>query len=195
MNKMKSENIFPTVEQLNHELRRERYKERYKKTLWSTIYILIVVAAIAVLISSIICPVMQITGESMTPTLNENEIVVLVKVKTLRPGDLVGFSWNNKTLIKRVIATPGDWVVIDKDGTVFVNEVALQENYVEERSLGECDLTFPFQVPESCYFVLGDHRATSVDSRSSVIGSVNENQIFGKGWFRVFPLNNIGFVQ
>ena len=192
---MKSENIFPTVEQLNHELRRERYKERYKKTLWSTIYILIVVAAIAVLISSIICPVMQITGESMTPTLNENEIVVLVKVKTLRPGDLVGFSWNNKTLIKRVIATPGDWVVIDKDGTVFVNEVALQENYVEERSLGECDLTFPFQVPESCYFVLGDHRATSVDSRSSVIGSVNENQIFGKVWFRVFPLNNIGFVQ
>ncbi len=172
-----------------------RRRTVYLKALRGTIYALVIVAALAVLVSSFIFPVMQISGESMNPTLIDGEIIVLLKGNTLGTGDLLSFTWNNRTLIKRIIAGPGDWVVIKENGDVFVNEVKLDEPYVKDPGLGECDITFPFQVPEDSFFVMGDKRTTSIDSRSTYIGCVHKDQIVGKVWFRVYPLKRIGLVD
>lgn len=185
---------LPTMEQIEKERQRLRHKKAYLRTLSSTVGILAVVAAIAVLVSSLFLPVMQISGESMEPTLKDGEIIVLYKTEDFETGDLCSFSWNNRTLIKRVIAGPGDWVKIDLDGTVHVNQRTLDEPYISEKSLGECDLMFPYQVPDNQYFVLGDHRETSIDSRSTVIGSVSKEQIIGKVLFRIWPFREIGLI-
>jgi signal peptidase I len=186
---------LPTMEQVDRERQRIRRRKAYFQSLTSTVGVLAVVAALAVLISSLFLPVMQISGDSMEPTLKDGEIIVLVKTEHFETGDLCSFSWNNKTLIKRVIAGPGDWVEIDSDGTVYVNQAALNEPYITEKSLGECDLDFPYQVPDNHYFALGDHRTTSIDSRSTVIGSVNKDQIIGKVMFRIWPLNAMGLIS
>ena len=186
---------LPTMEQVDRERQRIRRRKAYFQSLTSTVGVLAVVAALAVLISSLFLPVMQISGDSMEPTLKDGEIIVLVKTEHFETGDLCSFSWNNKTLIKRVIAGPGNWVEIDSDGTVYVNQAALNEPYITEKSLGECDLDFPYQVPDNHYFVLGDHRTTSIDSRSTVIGSVNKDQIIGKVMFRIWPLNAMGLIS
>lgn len=186
---------LPTMEQVERERRRIKHKEAYLRALSSTVGVLAVVAALAVLISSLLLPVMQISGDSMEPTLKDGEIIVLVKTDRFETGDLCSFSWNNRTLIKRIIGGPGDWIEIDEYGTVFVNQVPLEEPYITEKSLGECDIKFPYQVPDNHYFALGDHRATSIDSRSTVIGSVNKDQIIGKVMFRIWPLNEIGFIK
>jgi signal peptidase I len=183
-----------SVWQLEKELKRERYKSRYRRTVRSTVFALITVAAAAVLIATLWLPVLQIYGSSMAPTLNRGEVVVSVKGNNVKQGDIIAFYYNNKILVKRVIAGPGDWVNIDADGTVYVNDEPLQEDYLKEKSLGECDITLPYQVPESRYFVMGDHRSTSVDSRSSSIGCVSEEQIVGKLAFRVWPLGSVGNV-
>lgn len=174
------------------ELNRERYKHRYGRVLRSTIYTLIVVAAFAVLVATLWMPVLQIYGSSMSPTLEEGQIVVSVKGSEFKQGDLVAFYIGNKLLVKRVIAGPADMVVIESDGTTFVNEEKLDEPYLSEKAFGECDLEFPYQVPDSRYFLMGDHRATSVDSRSSVVGCVAEEQIVGKIVFCVWPLSDFG---
>lgn len=191
----KRQAALPTIDEITVERRRIRHQRAYYKALRSTVGILIVVAALAVLIASLFLPVMQISGDSMVPTLNNGEIVVLVKTEKFETGELCSFSWNNRTLIKRIIAGPGDWVEIEDDGTVHVNEVVLEEPYVSEKSLGECDITFPYQVPDSHYFVLGDHRATSIDSRSTVIGTVEKEQIIGKVVIRVWPLRSAGLIK
>lgn len=186
---------LPTIDEVTVERRRIRHQRAYYRTLSSTIGILIVVAALAVLIASLFLPVMQISGDSMVPTLNNGEIVVLVKTAKFKTGELCSFSWNNRTLIKRIIAGPGDWVEIAEDGTVQVNGATLEEPYVSEKSLGECDISFPYQVPDNHYFALGDHRATSIDSRSTVIGSVEKEQIIGKVVLRVWPLRSAGSIK
>ena len=154
----------------------------------STCYTLVVVAAIAALLATLFLPVLQVSGDSMNPTLQDRDVLVLVKTDHLKTGDLCGFYWQNKLLLKRIIALPGDVVALDEDGVVTVNGETLDEPYVDELALGECDIKFPYQVPENRYFVLGDHRATSIDSRSSVIGCVEKGQILGKVFLRVWPL-------
>ena len=176
------------------ELKRARYKKRYAKVLRSTLYTLIVVAALAVLVATLWTPVLQIYGSSMTPTLEEGQFVVSIKGLDFQQGDLVSFYIGNKLLVKRVIASPGDWVNILEDGTVFVNDQKLEEPYVDQLHFGQCDIELPYQVPESCYFLMGDHRESSVDSRSSSVGCVSKDQIVGKIVFCVWPMSEFGSV-
>ena len=188
-------NDFPSTELIQEELKREKYKVRYQKLLKSTLHALVIVAAIAVLVATLLMPVLQISGTSMEPTLNNKDIVVLVKSTKLDRGDLCGFSYSNKILIKRVIGLPGDVVDISHDGTVFVNGQALEEPYITEKGRGECDIELPYLVPEEKYFLMGDHRNTSIDSRSTVIGCVSEEQIVGKLIVRVWPLGDLSFLN
>ena len=183
------------MDALQKELNRERYKRRFRKLLKSTVNALIVVAAVAALVATLILPVLQIAGTSMEPNLNDGDIVLLVKKKNLQTGDLCAFYYSNKILIKRVIATPGDYIWIESDGTVFLNGNPLDEPYISEKALGECDVEFPCQVPENCYFVMGDKRETSIDSRSSVIGCIPEDQIVGKIFCKFWPLSEFAFID
>lgn len=184
-------NSRPTLEQLRGELERVRYRRRYRSVLRSTIYTLIVVAAIAVLVATIWMPVLRIYGTSMTPTLHEGDIVVSLKDSNFQKGDLIAFYFGNKILVKRCIAGPGQWVDIKEDGSVYVDGQLLEEPYLTEKAFGICDLTLPYQVPDNRYFCMGDHRATSADSRSSSIGCVAEEQIVGKIFFLVWPLHSM----
>ena len=142
---------IPTVEQLESELQRENYKNRYGKMLVNTIYTLITVAAVAVLVATLLMPVLRIYGMSMSPGLTEGNIVVSVKTSDFKQGDIISFYYNNKILVKRVIAFPGDWVNIDKDGNIFVNEDMLNEPYITDKAIGECDIDLPYQVPDGKY--------------------------------------------
>lgn len=179
----------------NKKLERERYRRRYGQLLRSTIGILVVVAAAAVLMAVLVMPVLRIYGKSMSPTLNEGEIVISVKGTEFEQGDLVCFYYENKLLVKRFIAGPGQWVDIDKAGNVQVDGELLEEPYLTEKSLGECDIEFPYQVPDGRIFVLGDHRSVSVDSRSTSVGCVAEEQIVGRIVFRIWPLTGFGIVR
>ena len=194
---MKNKKIVcpPTTEQLEGELKRVRYKSRYRSVLRSTIYSLITVAAIAVLITTLWFPVLRVYGNSMTPTLQNGEIIFTVKVSEFEPGDIIAFYYNNKILIKRVIARSGEWVNMDADGNVYVNETLLDEPYLDEKTFGDCNIELPYQVPEGRVFVMGDHRSTSVDSRNSAVGCVAQEQIVGKILFRVWPLEKFGWVK
>ena len=194
---MKNKKIVcpPTTEQLEGELKRVRYKSRYRSVLRSTIYSLITVAAIAVLIATLWLPVLQVYGNSMTPALQNGEIIFTVKVSEFEPGDIISFYYNNKILIKRVIARSGEWVNMDADGNVYVNETLLDEPYLDEKAFGDCNIELPYQVPEGRVFVMGDHRSTSVDSRNSAVGCVAQEQIVGKILFRVWPLAKFGRVK
>ena len=185
----------PTTEQLERELKRVRYKSRYRSVLRSTIYSLITVAAITVLITTLWFPVLRVYGNSMTPTLQNGEIIFTVKMSEFEPGDIISFYYNNKILIKRVIARSGEWVNMDADGNVYVNETLLDEPYLDEKAFGDCNIELPYQVPEGRVFVMGDHRSTSVDSRNSAVGCVAQEQIVGKILFRVWPLEKFGWVK
>lgn len=182
----------PAIGQIEAELKREKYKRRYHRVLRSTVYTLIVVAAVSVLVATLWLPVLQIYGSSMAPLLKDGDIVVSLKSGDFVQGDILVFYYNNKILVKRVIAMAGDWVDIDGDGTVYVNGEELEEPYLEEKALGDCDIELPYQVPDGRLFVLGDHRSVSADSRSSAVGCVAEEQIVGRLVFRVWPLDQIG---
>lgn len=185
----------PTTQQLETELNRVRYKNRYSSVLRSTIYSLITVAAVAILVATLWMPVLQTYGSSMAPTLQDGEI--LVSVKNVQPdrGDIVAFYYNNKILVKRIIATAGQWVDIDESGNVYVDDQLLEEPYLSEKALGECDLELPYQVPDGRLFVMGDHRLTSIDSRHTSVGCIGEEQIVGVIIFRVWPFNVFGSVD
>ena len=185
----------PTAEQLDRELKRVKYRRSFAVAIRGTIFTLVTVAAIAVLVAVLLLPVLQIYGTSMSPTLTDGNIVVSVKGTDMNTGDVVAFYYNNKILIKRVIAHAGDWVDITENGVVYVNNVMLEEPYVSELALGECDIELPYQVPESRIFVMGDHRSVSVDSRNTAVGCVAEEQIVGKIVFRVWPLAEFGEVK
>ena len=185
---------MPSLSQLEGELHREKHRVSYRKALRSTMYTLLAVAAAAVLVSTLWLPVLKIYGSSMTPTLEEGQIVVAPKGSRFTEGDIVAFYYNNKILVKRVIAGPGDWVHIRDDGTVKVNDVVLQEPYLKEKALGECNINLPYQVPDNRYFVMGDHRATSIDSRNTAVGCVSEEQIVGKISFCLWPFDRLGGV-
>ena len=184
---------LPTKQQVETERKRYRRQKAYNKALSGTIYVLTIVAAVAVLIATLVLPVLQIEGTSMEPTLVNGDIVLLTKTTSFNRGELCGFSWNNKLLIKRVIGIPGDWIEIDTDGTVYLNGEKLDEPYAQQLSVGECDLEFPFQVPQEEYFVLGDMRESSIDSRNTLIGCVKKDQIVGKVFFRIWPFKEIRF--
>ena len=186
------ETSLPTAEQLDMERRRLRYKRRYNRTLRSTVAILIVVAALAVLAATLWMPVLRVYGSSMAPTLHNGEILVSVKTKDFSSGDIIAFYHGNKLLIKRYIAGPSDYVNVDEDGNVSVNGTLLDEPYLAEKAYGEADIEFPYQVPDQRYFVMGDNRSVSIDSRSSIVGCIAGDQLVGKVVFRVWPLSAFG---
>lgn len=182
----------PDLASLKEELNRVKYKRRYGYVIRSTIYTLVVVAACAVLVATIWLPVLQIYGTSMYPTLDEGDIVVSVKGVDFDAGELVCFYLGNKILVKRFIAGPGQWVDIDESGNVYVDSILLEEPYITEKALGDCNIELPYQVPENRIFVLGDNRELSVDSRNTAVGCVSEEQIVGKIVFRVWPFDKFG---
>ncbi len=183
------------MEELTQELERVKYRKRFNKVFRSTIYSLIIVASISVLVATLWMPVLQIFGSSMSPTLQEGEVVIALKSKDYEHGDIIAFYYNNKVLVKRVIAGPGDWVEIDEDGNVAVNNIPLQEDYVMDKARGDCDIQMPYQVPDSRFFVMGDHRTVSLDSRKAVMGCVAEEQIVGKLQLRIWPLSKIQLIR
>ena len=194
MKKKEQKLEIPSIAQLEVELNREKYRWRFRRVLRSTIYALITVAAAAVLVATLWMPVLQIGGNSMAPTLTDGEIVVSWKGSGFETGDIIAFYHDNKILVKRVIAGPGDWVDIDESGTVYVNEEELYEPYLVEKALGDCDIALPYQVPESKIFVMGDHRSVSLDSRNTVLGCVAYDQTVGRLLFRVWPHQAAGLI-
>ena len=168
----------PTTDQIRTELERVRYRRSFANTLRSTIFILIVVSASAVLIAVLLLPVLRIYGHSMNDTLDEGDVVVSIKGSSFKTGDIIAFYYNNKLLVKRVIGQPGDWVDIDEAGNVYVNQVMLEEPYLNSKAFGETNIELPYQVPESRIFVLGDNREYSVDSRT--YGCVDKADTHGR---------------
>lgn len=192
---MKNKDLtLPTHQQLEDELKRTKYRKRYRRVLRSTIYTLITVAAVAVLVATLLLPVLQVYGSSMSPTLTDRDIVLTLKTSKFETGDVIAFYYNNKILIKRVIAHAGDWVDITPEGDVYVNGELLDEPYLDVKAYGDCNIEFPYQVPESRVFVMGDHRSISVDSRNTAVGCVAEEQIVGKLIFRVWPMEGFGEI-
>ncbi|WP_300769098.1 signal peptidase I [uncultured Acetatifactor sp.] len=186
---------IPTVQELEEELAKARYRSRYGKVLRNTAFSLLVVAAAAVLIAVLLLPVLKIDGTSMTQTLQDGDIVVALSNSSFKTGDVIAFYYNNRILIKRVIASAGDWVDIDGDGNVYVNGESLEEPYIAEKALGKCDIELPCQVPDGKCFVMGDHRATSVDSRSSAVGCISDSGVVGRIVFRIWPLDGLGLIN
>ena len=184
----------PSLTEIQSERKRIRRGTYYRQALRGTVSVLLVVAAVAVLITTLFLPILQISGDSMSPTLEHNEIVVLLKTKKFERGDLIGFYHQGKILLKRVIAVSEDEVAIDADGNVYVNGELLEEPYVTDKRLGDCDLEFPYKVPGTSYFVLGDRRSNSVDSRNTVVGAISKDDIIGKVFIKVWPIPKFGFV-
>lgn len=183
------------IKELRQELRRVKYNSKFAATLYNTVGTLIVVAALAILVANLWLPVLQVTGTSMSPTLEEGQVLVASKGSSFKTGDVVAFYYNNKILVKRVIAMPGDWVNISDDGTVYVNDIAIDEPYLKEKALGDCNIELPYQVPESKIFVMGDNRSVSLDSRNTAIGCISEEQVVGKVSFGLWPLSKFGSID
>ena len=186
---------IPPLEELEAELKRIKYNKRYGSVLRSTVYALIIVAAVAILIAVLVFPVLRIHGSSMTPNLYDGNLVVCLKNSKYEVGDSIAFYYNNKILVKRVIARSGEWVDIDENGYVYVNGEKIEEPYVQDHALGECDIELPYQIPDERVFVMGDHRSVSVDSRSTSVGCVSDEQIVGRLLFRVWPFKSIGLIK
>ena len=177
---------IPTTEELEKELQREKYKTKYNKLLKNTLYILLIISSLSLLVATFLLPILEIYGSSMKPTLNNGDIVVSIKKSKFKTGDIIAFYYNNKILVKRIVATSSQWVNIDESGNVYVDDNLLDESYIKEKSFGETDISFPYQVPENTYFVLGDSRDNSIDSRNSLIGTIKKEDIIGKILFKIW---------
>lgn len=195
MKKDKAGRTLPDLGQLEAELEREEYKKKYISTFRSTVAFLTVTAAVVVLIAFLLFPIFRIYGSSMSPTINAGEIVVSIKDGRFECGDIVVLSYNNKLLVKRVIAAPGEWVDIDAEGNVYVNGEKIDEPYLQEKAFGDCNISLPYQVPDGRFFVMGDNRATSQDSRSTAVGCIAEEQIVGKALLRIWPFSEFGVIK
>lgn len=195
MKKQKTKTTPPSLSELEAELEREVYKGKYKRTLRSTISVLIVTASIVVLMAFLIFPVFRIYGSSMSPTIKEGDIVMSVKGSKFECGDVIVLSYNNKLLVKRVIAGPGQWFNLDQDGNVFVDGELIDEPYLIDKAYGDCNISLPYQIPDGRYFVMGDNRSTSQDSRNSVVGCIAEEQIVGKALLRLWPFSEVGLIN
>lgn len=183
------------IKELRQELRRVKYNNKFAATLFNTIGTLVVVAAAAILVANLWLPILQVTGTSMSPTLQEGQVLMASKGHDFKTGDVIAFYYNNKILVKRVIAMPGDWVNISEDGTVYVNDIAIDEPYLKEKALGDCNIELPYQVPESKIFVMGDNRSVSLDSRNTAIGCISEEQVVGRITFAIWPLSKISKID
>ena len=190
-----TEHDLPATEELREAFERVSYMDRLRKSIVSTTNTLIVVAAVAILVAMLFLPVLRIYGQSMNATLWSGDLVISLKGSSFETGDVIAFYYNNNILVKRVIATSGQWVDIDLDGTVYVDQKQIDEPYLEEKAYGEPNIDFPYQVPEERIFVLGDNRDVSVDSRSTSVGCVTPEQIVGRVTFRIWPLDRIGPVN
>ena len=184
---------FPELEDIQNEMRRSKSQSKYHQALKSTAGTIVVVAAIAVLVASIFLPVLRVTGSSMQPSFAPGNVLVAVKTRDYIPGDVCSFYYNNKLIIKRVVATGGDVLEIDGDGRVSVNGLVLDESYVQHYDLGMCDIEFPYRVPDEQLFVMGDNRASSVDSRVQAFGCISKEELMGKIVVRVWPIQNFAF--
>lgn len=185
----------PSLEQVKRERERLRHKKEFHRTLRHVLGVLLVAAAVSVLLATVFFPILRVSGVSMEPTLENGQIIVLEKSGKFKTGDLIGFYYQNKILLKRVIGCAGDYIDIDADGNVYVNDEKLDEPYLKDKALGECDITFPYQVPDGKIFVMGDHRSKSIDSRSKLVGCVSDEQVVGRVVLRVWPLKSIGFLK
>ena len=195
MSRQKAPAELPSLDVIEKAVRQTRWRKRYITVLRSTVFTLITVAAAAVLVATLWLPVLQTYGDSMSPTLHDGDIIVSVKSGEFAPGDIIAFYYNNKILVKRVIAAAGQWVDIREDGTVLVDGQVLDEPYLTEKAFGECDIELPYQVPDGRIFVMGDHRSVSVDSRSTAVGCVAGDQIVGRMVFRLWPLRDAGVLR
>ena len=193
--KMQTNIDLPTTEDLEEAVRRDRYYHRFRLTVRSTFLSLVVVAAVAVLVAVLFLPILRIYGKSMNGTLDSGDIVVSIKSTNMNTGDVIAFYYNNNILVKRVIANPGEWVDVDKEGNVYVNNAKLEEPYLDEKAYGETNIELPYQVPEGKIFVMGDNRSVSIDSRNTSIGCISEEQIVGKIVYRIWPFSQIGAVH
>ena len=193
----RKEKVIPTnlsISVLEEEIKSEKYKSKYTKILRSTIYALIIIASISALIGTLIMPVLEVNNTTMKPLLENNEIVLSLKTKKLKQGDIIAFYQGNKILIKRVVAVPGNYISIDEEGNVYVDGEVLNEPYVTNKQKGETNIEFPYQVPESEYFVLSDERDKTTDSRNEDIGLIKKDNVIGKVIFRVWPFKKLGAI-
>ncbi|HGF1450137.1 TPA: signal peptidase I [Streptococcus suis] len=187
--------VLPSSKEIAQAYREEKYKRNFLSTIKSTIFMLIVVAAVAVLVAVLYLPILRIYGKSMKGSLDNGDIVVSVKGSSFRQGDIVAFYYNNNILVKRVIAYSGQWVDMDEEGNVYVNDQLLDEPYIKVKDFGETNIDLPYQVPDGRLFVMGDNRKSSIDSRNTTIGTIAEEQIVGKLVFKVWPMSDFGLLE
>lgn len=193
--RQRKEVAIPSLDQVKREREKLKYKKEFHRTLRHVLGVLLVAAALSVLLATVFFPILRVSGVSMEPTLEDGQIIVLEKSGKFKTGDLIGFYYQNKILLKRVIGCAGDYIDIDADGSVYVNDEKLDEPYLKDQALGECDINLPYQVPDGKIFVMGDHRSKSIDSRSKLVGCVSDEQVVGRVVFRIWPLKSIGFLK
>ena len=162
----------------------------FKLTL-KIVIIVTVTASLLLNLFTFIMPVVKYYGTSMSPTLEDGQILIVNKMAEIEHGDIIAFYYNNKVLVRRVVATGNEQLSIDIFGTVSVNGKELDEPYIENKTLGQCNLDFPYNIPSGAFFVLGDNRNVAMDSRLEEIGVVTDDRLIGKVVFSIKPFGGV----